>query len=78
MLSLGSYKPPVRCCNRPSILWWSFQKCSYRWRVEQIRVAVGFVVAAALVSVAMVNAGTPKHVPAPTDALGDATPVPVH
>ncbi|WP_328651739.1 MFS transporter [Micromonospora sp. NBC_00330] len=41
-------------------------------------VAVGFVVAAAVVSVAMVNASAPKHVPAPTDALGDVTPVPVH
>ncbi|MER7587318.1 hypothetical protein ABTW72_07270 [Micromonospora sp. NPDC127501] len=41
-------------------------------------VAVGFVVAAALVSVAMVNAGAPKDVPAPTDALGDVTPLPVH
>ncbi|MDG9675768.1 hypothetical protein [Micromonospora sp. DH14] len=41
-------------------------------------VAVGFVVTAALVSANMVNAGAPKHVPAPPDALGDVAPVPVH
>ncbi|GAB4104678.1 MFS transporter [Micromonospora taraxaci] len=41
-------------------------------------VAVGFVVAAALVSAVMVNAGASKHVPALADDLPDIAPVPAH
>ncbi|WP_433127798.1 hypothetical protein ACQPWW_33545 [Micromonospora sp. CA-240977] len=40
--------------------------------------AVGFVIAAALVSAVLVNAGAPKQVPVPVEGGPSGTPVPVH